>query len=102
VLLPLEKGIGPPAGGIYALYYDDSLVYPGKAPRTLTKGHRTLCSVSGWEAMFPSRLLINYLNSQLSIHQIRVIQGFCETDEARFLRIQPFVTNLLGKVSARN
>jgi len=39
--------------------------------------------------------LINYLNSQLSIHQIRVIQGFCETDEARFLRIQPFVTNLL-------
>jgi Eco29kI restriction endonuclease len=43
-LLPLEKGVGPAASGIYALYYHDKLVYLGKASRTLTKSRRTLRS----------------------------------------------------------
>jgi hypothetical protein len=41
-LLPLERGVGPAASGIYALYYHDKLVYLGKTSRTLTKSHRTL------------------------------------------------------------
>jgi hypothetical protein len=41
-LLPLEKGVGPAASGIYALYHHDRLVYLGKASRTLTKSRRTL------------------------------------------------------------
>ncbi len=41
-LLPLEKGVGPAASGIYALYYQDKLVYLGKASRTMTKSRRTL------------------------------------------------------------
>jgi hypothetical protein len=44
-LLPLERGAGPAASGIYALYYHGKLVYLGKASRTLTKSHRTLRSL---------------------------------------------------------
>jgi hypothetical protein len=40
----LEKGIGPAASGIYALYYHERLVYLGKASRALTKSRRTLRS----------------------------------------------------------
>jgi Eco29kI restriction endonuclease len=41
-LLRLEKGVGPAASGIYALYYLEKLVYLGRASPTLTKGQRTL------------------------------------------------------------
>ena len=41
-LLPLDKGVGPPASGIYALYFKDALVYVGKASRGTTKSKRTL------------------------------------------------------------
>lgn len=40
--LPLEKDIGPPSSGIYALYHDRKLVYIGKASRGTTKSRRTL------------------------------------------------------------
>jgi len=41
-LLPLEKGIGPAASGIYALYFKGDLVYIGKASKGTTKSSRTL------------------------------------------------------------
>ncbi len=41
-LLPLTKGAGPNASGIYALYFKDKLVYIGKASRGTTKSRRTL------------------------------------------------------------
>jgi Eco29kI restriction endonuclease len=41
-LLPLDKGVGPTASGIYALYYKEKLVYLGKASRGTTKSQRTL------------------------------------------------------------
>lgn len=41
-LLPLTKGVGPAASGIYALYFKDKLVYIGKASRETTKSKRTL------------------------------------------------------------
>jgi hypothetical protein len=41
-LLPFEKGVGPQASGIYALYYRGTLVYIGKATKELTKSGRTL------------------------------------------------------------
>lgn len=41
-LLPLEKGVGPAASGIYALYFKGKLVYIGKASRGTTKSKRTL------------------------------------------------------------
>ena len=41
-LLPLNKNIGPPASGIYALYHKDQLVYLGKASKGATKSKRTL------------------------------------------------------------
>lgn len=41
-LLPLQKNIGPPSSGIYALYYKGKLAYIGKASRELTKSKRTL------------------------------------------------------------
>jgi hypothetical protein len=41
-LLPLEKGVGPPASGIYALYHKDKLVYVGKATVAMTTSKRTL------------------------------------------------------------
>jgi len=41
-LLALGKNVGPPASGIYALYFRDKLVYIGKASRGTTKSKRTL------------------------------------------------------------
>lgn len=41
-LLPLIKGTGPLASGVYALYYQGSLVYIGKASKGTTKSKRTL------------------------------------------------------------
>ena len=41
-LLPLTKSIGPPASGIYALYFRGKLVYVGKASKGTTKSKRTL------------------------------------------------------------
>lgn len=43
-LLPLTKGSGPQASGIYALYFKGRLVYIGKASRGTTKSKRTLRS----------------------------------------------------------
>ncbi len=40
--LPLERGIGPEASGIYALYFKGKLVYIGKASKGTTKSKRTL------------------------------------------------------------
>jgi hypothetical protein len=40
--LALAKGAGPPASGIYALYFRDRLVYIGKASKGTTKSGRTL------------------------------------------------------------
>jgi hypothetical protein len=40
--LPLGKGAGPQASGIYALYLRGALVYVGKASRGTTKSKRTL------------------------------------------------------------
>ena len=40
--LSMEKGVGPQASGIYALYFKDTLVYIGKASRGTTKSKRTL------------------------------------------------------------
>lgn len=41
-LLPLSKGVGPQASGIYALYFKKKLVYVGKATVEMTKSKRTL------------------------------------------------------------
>ena len=41
-LLSLEKGVGPPSSGIYALYFKGKLVYIGKASKGTTKSSRTL------------------------------------------------------------
>ena len=41
-LLVLEKGVGPNASGIYALYFRGQLVYIGKASKETTKSGRTL------------------------------------------------------------
>jgi len=41
-LLPLSKGVGPQASGIYALYFKGALAYIGKASRGTTKSKRTL------------------------------------------------------------
>jgi hypothetical protein len=43
-LLPLTRGAGPKASGIYALYFKDRLVYIGKASKDTTKSKRTLCT----------------------------------------------------------
>jgi hypothetical protein len=40
--LPLEKGVGPPLSGVYALYFKGELVYIGKASKGTTKSKRTL------------------------------------------------------------
>ena len=40
--LPLTKGVGPQASGIYALYFKKRLVYIGKASKGTTKSKRTL------------------------------------------------------------
>jgi len=40
--LPLKKGVGPQASGIYALYFRGKLVYIGKASKGTTKSKRTL------------------------------------------------------------
>jgi hypothetical protein len=40
--LPLTKGTGPKASGIYALYFKGHLVYIGKASKETTKSKRTL------------------------------------------------------------
>ena len=37
LLLSLERGVGPQASGIYALYFKDRLVYIGKASKGTTK-----------------------------------------------------------------
>jgi Eco29kI-like restriction endonuclease len=41
-ILPLQKNVGPPLSGIYALYHKNSLVYVGKATKEMTKSARTL------------------------------------------------------------
>jgi hypothetical protein len=41
-LLPLKKGIGPDASGIYALYYHGRLVYLGMVSKSTTKSKRAL------------------------------------------------------------
>lgn len=41
-LLPLAKGVGPLASGIYALYFKGKLVYIGKVSKDMTKSKRTL------------------------------------------------------------
>jgi len=40
--LPLERGVGAEASGIYALYFKRRLVYIGKASKGTTKSKRTL------------------------------------------------------------
>ncbi len=40
--LPLTRGAGPEASGIYALYFKGRLVYIGKASKGTTKSKRTL------------------------------------------------------------
>ncbi len=40
--LPLTRGVGPKASGIYALYFKGRLVYIGKASKETTKSKRTL------------------------------------------------------------
>lgn len=40
--LPLGKGVGPQASGVYALYFKKKLVYVGKASKGTTKSKRTL------------------------------------------------------------
>jgi hypothetical protein len=40
--LPLAKGVGPHASGVYALYFRSELVYIGKASKGTTKSERTL------------------------------------------------------------
>ncbi len=41
-LLYLQRGVGPNASGVYALYFKGKLVYVGKASRGTTKSKRTL------------------------------------------------------------
>lgn len=41
-LLALERGVGPQASGVYALYWRGDLVYVGKASKETTKSGRTL------------------------------------------------------------
>jgi len=41
-VLPLAKGTGPDASGVYALYLKGQLVYIGKASKGTTKTQRTL------------------------------------------------------------
>lgn len=41
-MLPLRRGAGPKASGIYALYLKGALVYVGKASKGTTKSKRTL------------------------------------------------------------
>ena len=41
-LLPLTRGSGPQASGIYALYFRGKLVYIGKASKGTTRSKRTL------------------------------------------------------------
>lgn len=41
-LLPLTRGTGPSASGVYGLYYKGDLVYIGKASKETTKSQRTL------------------------------------------------------------
>ena len=43
-VLDFAEGVGPPASGIYALYFKGKLVYIGKASRATTKSRRTLRS----------------------------------------------------------
>ena len=43
-LLPLRNGMGPLSSGIYALYYNQRLVYIGKASKGTTRSKRTLRS----------------------------------------------------------
>jgi len=40
--LPLNKNVGPQTSGIYALYFQNKLVYIGKASKGTTKSKRTL------------------------------------------------------------
>jgi hypothetical protein len=41
-LLALEKNVGPPSSGIYALYHNGTLKYIGKASKRMTKSQRDL------------------------------------------------------------
>jgi len=41
-ILPIQKNVGPPLSGIYALHHKGVLVYAGKATREMTKSARTL------------------------------------------------------------
>lgn len=68
-LLPLEKGVGPQASGIYALYHNDQLVYIGKVSKDMTKSSRTLRArlgehvrkISGRENISLSDMKFRYL-----------------------------------------
>lgn len=40
--LQLARGVGPNESGLYAIFFDDKLVYIGKATKTFTKSGRTL------------------------------------------------------------
>lgn len=68
-LLALNRSIGPPLSGIYALYYKDELVYLGKASRGNTKSKRTLRSrlnehvgkISGRKNITLSQMRCRYL-----------------------------------------
>ena len=67
--LPLEKGVGPQASGIYALYFRGMLVYIGKASRGTTKSKRTLRArlsehlgkISGRQKISPADMKCRYL-----------------------------------------
>ena len=41
-LLALSKGVGPAESGVYAIYFEGSMVYVGKASKETTKSGRTL------------------------------------------------------------
>jgi len=67
--LRLEKGVGPTASGVYALYFKRKLVYIGKASKDTTKSKRTLRSrlaehlkkLSGRKNISPSDVRCRYL-----------------------------------------
>lgn len=68
-LLPLARGAGPQASGIYALYFGNKLVYVGKASRGTTKSKRTLRArlsehvgkINGRQNISPSDMEFRYL-----------------------------------------
>lgn len=67
--LALQKGAGPQDSGIYALYFNEELVYIGKASKSTTKSQRTLrarlgehvSKISGRENISLSQMECRYL-----------------------------------------